>query len=315
MTIKNIAIGLLCLILPFLSIFVGSEPSAESSHFVFYYLRLPRMMMAFFVGSLMGLTGAVYQSIFHNPLATPSTIGTTAGAALGALMAFVLFDNSYVFGLPLVIVMSFLGAVLVTFVITLLASHARARINDILLAGIGVSLAAGAVSSGIQFSADMTSTFEGIRWSLGNLATVGYSRVTVLLPFFIVVSAVLLSQVRALESLASGEERAHTQGVPVKKVRTLCLFAGSLGVGICVALCGPIAFIGLIVPHFVRLAIGANCRLLVPYSLLVGGVFLTLCDTFARTLLDNRDLPVGVVTAAIGAPLIIWLIYRQQRMA
>ena len=208
---------------------------------------------------------------------------------------------------------AFAGALIVTFSIAYIAASGRARIHDVLLAGIAMTLAAGAISTGLQFQADMASTFEAVRWSLGNLAQVGYQGVAMLAPFAVVTVLTMLMHARALESMMLGEEKARSQGVSVVRVRTLVLGIGALGVGACVAWCGPIAFVGLIVPHFARMLFGASRRLLLPMSAVMGAGFLVLCDTVARTCLDGRELPVGVMTSGIGAPLLIWMITRPVR--
>ena len=281
--------------------------------FVFWQLRVPRTLMAFLVGATMGLAGAVYQSLFANPLATPSTLGTTAGAALGALAALVIFGQQQMLGLPLAVLFAFVGALLVTAVVVAIALSGRARMNDVLLAGIAISLAAGALTSGLQFTADLMSTFQAVRWSLGNLAQVGYEKVLILLPVALAAGTLMLLPLRALAALAAGEEQAFAQGVDVRKVRSMALGAGALGVGACVALCGPIAFIGLIVPHLVRLGMGASRRILLPLSWLWGGAFLVVCDVLSRLAFAGREIPVGVITAGLGAPLLVWLIAHQNR--
>ena len=164
------------------------------------------------VGATLGLTGAADQALFDNPLATPSTVGTTAGAALGALAVLVLVPGGQM-GLPSVSIAAFSGALVVTFAIAAIASSGRASINDVLLAGIAITLATGAVTTGLQFQADMAATFEAVRWSLGHLTQVGYRGVIMITPIALVCGAVLLLQVRALESMLGGEDRAHAQGV------------------------------------------------------------------------------------------------------
>ena len=301
------AVGVILCVSPW----IGPELSAEQGEFVFWQLRVPRVLMACLVGATLGSSGAAYQTLFSNSLATPSTVGTTAGAALGALIA-VLWGSGSLLSMSLVTVFAFLGALAVTMFIAAIASSGRASVNDVLLAGVAITLAAGALSMGLQFQADMASTFEAVRWSLGNLAQVGYRGVVMLAPFAIISVAVILSQSRALDSLVLGEEKAASQGVDVVRVRTIVLGVGALGVGAAVAWCGPISFVGLIVPHLVRMWFGASRRVLVPLSALCGAGFLVLCDTFARTVFSGRDLPVGVMTAAIGAPLLLWLILRMR---
>ena len=288
---------------------IGPDIAPEQFEFVFWKLRVPRVLMAALVGMVLGICGASYQTIFSNVLATPSTVGTTAGAALGALIA-VLVGGLGTTSIPMVAMCAFAGALVVTFCISYIAASGRARIHDVLLAGIAMTLAAGAISTGLQFQADMASTFEAVRWSLGNLAQVGYQGVAMLAPFALITVVTMLMHSRALESMMLGEEKARSQGVSVVRVRTLVLGVGALGVGACVAWCGPIACVGLIVPHFARMLFGASRRLLLPMSAVMGAGFLVLCDTVARTCLDGRELPVGVMTSGIGAPLLIWMITR-----
>ena len=289
---------------------LGTPLHAEHGDFVLYQLRIPRVLLGVIVGAMLGLTGAVYQAVFDNPLATPSTVGTTAGAALGALSVLVLLPGHS--SLPMVSIAAFTGALIVTFAIAAIAASGRARINDVLLAGIAISLAAGAITTGLQFQADIAATFEAVRWSLGQLTQVGYSGVQLLAPVAVFCIFILLSQTRALESMIGGEERAHAQGVNIRRTRTIALATGALGVGACVAWCGPIAFVGLIVPHLVRLGLGATRRVLFPMSALVGAGFLVFCDGLARVMMPNHDLPVGVVTAMLGAPLLVWLVTRRR---
>jgi ABC-type Fe3+-siderophore transport system permease subunit len=292
---------------------VGPTLLGPSDGFVFWQLRVPRVIMGGLVGATLGLTGGVFQLVFVNPLATPSTVGTTAGATLGALAALVLGASGAAGGLPLVVLAAFAGALSVSLLVAAVAAAQHARVNDVLLAGIAASLGAGAIAAGLQYAADLHALFAATQWSLGHLPQVGYRGVLVVLPFVLVSGVTLLGQMRGLESLAGGEELAHGQGVDVPRLRSLALGAGALGVAACVAWCGPIAFVGLIVPHLVRLAFGARVRLLLPLSLLGGSAFLVVCDTFARLLIPGRELPVGVLTAALGAPALVWLIARRAR--
>jgi len=295
--------------------FVGGIPDGEAGAYILKQLRVPRVLMACLVGATLGIVGAAYQTIFANPLAAPSTVGTTAGATLGALAAVVLGGTlgGLPGGIPTIAVFAFAGALLMSGFVAALAASGRARVNDVLLAGIAVSLAAGALATGLQYSADEMQLFVAVRWSLGHLPQVGYRGVLMILPFVLVTAVALLLQTRALQALTAGEERAHSQGVNVPRVRGLVLGVGALGVAACVAWVGPIAFVGLIVPHMVRMGLGSSRRVLLPMSLLVGAAFLTACDVGARLLLAGRELPVGVLTAGLGAPILVWLITRQRR--
>ncbi len=291
---------------------IGARPEGEAGSFILNELRIPRTLMAAMVGGLLSMVGAVYQTLFANPLAAPSTVGTTAGAVLGALVALVLGWGTSVSGLPAVATAAFCGALVVTFLLAGLAAREQARIDDVLLMGVAISLAAGAISAGIQFTSDQVGLANVVRWTLGHLPQVGYKGIYLILPFFLLVVAVLLSQVRSLESLVAGEQLAFSQGVDVRRTRVLGLGVGALGVSAVVAWCGPIAFVGLIVPHITRRLLGTSRRLLIPGSLFCGSLFLVLCDLIGRSAIPGKEVPVGVITAALGAPTLIALIIRRR---
>lgn len=316
MKARVVIITLLCVGVVAASPWIGAPLHGDPGAFILYDLRIPRVLMAVLVGGTMSLVGACYQTIFANPLAAPSTVGTTAGATLGALLAVVtapaigLADTS---AIPLTAAFAFIGALIVSLAIAAIAASGRARVNDVLLAGIAISLAAGAISAGLQYSADQLQLYAAVQWTLGHLPQVGYRGVVMIAPFVAATWALLLTQSRGLQTLLGGEQRAHSQGVNVPWLRSMVLGVGALGVGACVAWCGPIAFIGLIVPHIVRMGVGASRRVMLPMSLVVGAGFLAACDTVARLAVPGRELPVGVVTSAIGAPLLVWLVVRQSR--
>jgi iron complex transport system permease protein len=296
-----------------LSLFAGPTLSGANAGFIFWELRVPRLLVGLLAGSALSLCGACFQVVFNNPLATPSTLGTMAGATLGALAALAFGVESEIAGLPVIACAAFAGALLTSLSVAAVATSGRARMSDVLLAGIAVSLAASAVATGIQYLADSRALFSASRWSLGQLPQVGYRGVLLLLPFVALTSGALLSELRALGSLALGEDVAHAQGVNVRRLRLRVLVASSLSVAAIVAWCGPIAFVGLIVPHAVRLAVGPAVRWLLPLSAIAGGAFLSLCDALGRSLVPGRELPVGVLTAALGAPTLIALIVRGRR--
>lgn len=315
MNARLILVAVACAVVVLASPFVGGSLLGDAGEFILYRLRVPRVLMACMVGATLSLVGACYQTIFANPLAAPSTVGTMAGATLGALVAILLGSavGGMPGGLPVVAVFAFIAALAVSLFVAALAASGRVRVNDVLLAGIAISLAAGAISTGLQYATDQSQLFQAVHWSLGNLSQVGYGGVAMIAPFVAASLIVLLSQTRALQALSAGEERAHSQGVNVPFVRSLVLGVGALGVAACVAWCGPIAFVGLIVPHIVRISLGSNRRVLLPMSAIVGAAFLVACDTLARTVLPGRELPVGVLTAGIGAPVLIWLVARRRQ--
>ncbi|MFK7928531.1 MAG: FecCD family ABC transporter permease [Myxococcota bacterium] len=296
---------------------LGPSLDPDSASFVLAQLRLPRVVLGALVGMALGVVGAVFQTLFENPLATPSTLGTTAGASLGALAVLVVvppgLGGGWVSGTVLVGMGAFIGAGLVTLGVALLAVSRRVSLADLLLVGIAVSLAAGAVSLGLQVRADAATTYRAVRWSLGSLSTVGWWVPLGLAPVVVLGTLPLFGFTRALEAVSAGAEQAAAQGVSLRRLRWVALSAGSLVVGSCVAAVGPLAFVGLVVPHIVRLVVGDAPRRLLPLSAVVGAAFLPLADGLARVLVPGQDLPVGVLTAAIGAPALIALLLFKRR--
>lgn len=300
------------LVASLLSLFVGLEGDPATRHFVLGQLRLPRVLIGLLVGATLGLVGAAFQTLFKNPLATPSTVGTTAGAALGALMALVL-DLEGIGLLSAATVFAFGGALAATSVVVVVATTGRARMGEVLLAGIAVSLAAGAIGQALHVLADKDSLFAAAHWALGQLPQVGYDRVILATAPCALCAAVLLARRRALGVMLLGEDWARSMGVDTWRVRLEVLAAGCLGVAACVALCGPVAFVGLLVPHLVRNVAHPRPSRLLLLSWVGGAGFLVLADLLARSVLRDRELPVGVLTSALGAPALLFIVLRQRR--
>lgn len=309
MKARSTAIFALSLGLVAFAVLIGPELEGERGSFILWELRVPRVLVGALVGGTLSLVGACFQTLFANPLATESTVGTTAGATLGALGALAL-ELPAAGAVPVVFLAAFLGALGASSAVALVASSGRARMGDVLLAGITITLATGALSTGLQYVSDSHALIDAARWSLGQLPQVGYAGVLLLLPIVVPVWLALLWLSRALQTFAFGEELAHARGVNVRRLRFVVLVLGSLAVAASVAWCGPIAFVGLVVPHLVRLAVGSAIAQLLPLSLCSGAAFLVVCDAVARSLVSGRELPVGVVTAALGAPSLVVLLFR-----
>lgn len=282
------------------------DPNVES--FVFWQLRIPRVMAGLMVGASLGLAGAATQALFRNPLATPSTTGTLAGATLGALLALVVGTGNHAPSTPVVALCAFVGALAASAIVFAAASSHRLRTPDILLIGIAVTLAATSLATVVEDRANSPALVAASRWSLGHLAQVGFDQIRLASPILLVCWVVLLLQVRPLQLLVLGEDLAHSRGVNVRRARLLSIGACSLLIATVVAWCGPIAFVGLIVPAIVRLALGANQRTVLVGSLFTGAALLSLCDAIGRLVSSQHELPVGVVTAALGAPALVALI-------
>ena len=313
MKLRGCLLIALCAVLILAAVLVGPELTGAEGRFIVWQLRVPRVLVGMLVGATLALVGAVFQALFQNPLATSDTVGTTAGATVGALFALALESSRTVQGLPLVTVCAFAGALAASLFVASFASSRTAHSSDVLLAGIAVTLATSAVASGIQYVSDARALFAATQWSLGQLPQVGYRGVWLLVPLCLVSCALLLSLTRPLQAFALGEELAHSQGVDVPRLRLFALGLGSLGVAACVAWCGPIAFVGLIVPHLVRRLLGSSYRVLLPMAMCAGAAVLVSCDLFARLLVPGRELPVGIITAALGAPALVALVARGRR--
>jgi iron complex transport system permease protein len=277
-------------------------------------VRLPRVTLAFVAGAALATAGMAFQALFRNGLATPYTLGVSAGASLGAAIYVHAGAATVVAGIPGETFAALTGAALST---TLVYALARAATGfsaaTLLLAGVAVSFLCTSVILAIQYIGDVTTSFRIGRWLLGGLEVVGFSSVLHVLPFAALGIAVLLLISRELDQLVVGEEAAAARGVSVTTVKRVIFVAASLMVGGVVATCGPIGFVGLIVPHVGRIALGPRHRTLGPFCVLIGGAFLVACDTAARTVVAPIEIPVGIVTALIGGPFFLALLVRYTR--
>ncbi len=279
-------------------------------------LRLPRALLALCVGGILASSGAMTQGLFRNPLADPSLIGVTAGAAAGASVAIVLLDAYHwdVWGLSLVSLGAFVGGCLaVIFVYRIATGDTGTSVATMLLAGIAVTFLAGSVSSLLEFVADNDMLRRISLWRMGGLEAADDARL-------IIIAAVVLGliiwvprQYAALNALLLGESEARHLGVGVAKAKRNIVLMVAAGVGVSVALAGTISFIGLVVPHMVRIVIGPNHRYVIPLSAILGGILLIVADAFARSVIAPTELPVGLVTAFIGAPVFISLLRQRHR--
>lgn len=287
-------------------------PASQGAE-VFWHIRAPRLVMAVLAGAALGLSGALVQGLFRNPLADPGLIGVSSGAALGAGVAIVMAPClPQVLGFWPVIALAFVGGLVVTGVVWYLArANGLVHTPLLLLVGVAINALAGAglgllshLASDIQLR---TLTF----WLLGSL---GGSQWPTTLACAVVVAAVLCvapSQARALNALALGEAQARLMGVPVTAVQQRCVVLVALAVGAVTALTGIVGFIGLLAPHAVRLLAGPDHRVVLPASAAVGAVLVLLADTAARTAFAPGDLPLGVLTGLLGAPAFLWMLRRR----
>lgn len=277
---------------------------------IVWQLRLPRLLLALLAGGALAICGAAFQTLFGNPLAEPYTLGVAGGAALGSVLAQQFASAAPFAGLPVVPAASFAGALAASAVIVLVAR--RRSTATLLLAGVAVALTTSALILFVQYLADFSRTFRMVRWMMGGLAVVGYREVLWVAPWIVAGAVVFFLLHRELDQLATGEELAASRGVDLGRLRLTVVAVVSLMVGALVAVTGPIGFVGLIVPHWVRRGVGHAHAWVLPGAFLAGGAFLALCDLLARRILAPADLPVGVLTAIVGGPFFLWLLLRNE---
>lgn len=302
---------------------VGSQRLAPAtllsdpfSRTLFFRLRLPRVLMGLVIGASLALTGGALQALFRNPLADPYTLGVSGGGALGASAAIALGWSARVAGVPLIFVASFAGAMLsVTLVRVIARTGAIVLPGALLLSGIAVNLIAAAGVLTIQYLTDPTSALRILRWLIGSLDVVGLDPIRRMLLILVPAWCVLLFLSHQLNLIAIDEDTAASLGVNVRRSESIVHAVCALIVGVTVAAGGAIGFVGLIVPHAVRLMFGEDLRIVLPGSLLLGASFLILADTLARTALASIELPVGAVTGLLGGPLFLWLLRRRQQFS
>lgn len=279
---------------------------------IFFVARLPRVLAAGLVGGALAASGVVLQALLRNPLATPFTLGVSAGAALGAMLAIAAGLDMGALGVSSVPLASFAGSMVATALVYALArSQSRGlSTNVLLLAGVTLNSFFSALILFVQYLSDFTQTFRTVRWLMGDLDVGGYAPIVAALPLIVAALASFAVLARSLNLLSLGADAAAARGVDVVRAERLAFLSASLATGAAVSLAGPIGFIGIVVPHIVRLLVGADHRLVLPASLFGGAAFLIVCDLVARTALAPLELPVGVVTAMIGGPFFLWQLVR-----
>jgi iron complex transport system permease protein len=296
------------------TVFDRSIPYAENIDAqIFFVARLPRVLAAALVGSAMALSGVVFQALLRNPLASPDTLGVSAGASLGAMLA-ITFDASFsVVGLSAVTLAGFagsLGALAMVFGLSMARRRGTSTVV-LLLGGVTLTALLSAVMAFVQYLAGFTQTFRNVRWLMGSLDVASYAPILAATALMSLAWVGFATLPRVLDLLSIGSDSAATRGVDVDRVERVALVSASLATGAAVSLAGPVSFIGIIVPHLVRLVVGADHRLVLPASALFGAAFLIGCDLVARTLIAPLELPVGIVTAMIGGPVFLWLLFRR----
>lgn len=309
LTVRGVLLDLLNA-LPGVDVDSGLTPQ---QHAILWQIRLPRVVLGALVGAMLALAGAAYQGVFRNPLADPFLLGVSSGAGLGATAAIVSGLALGSFGIPVAAFAGGVLAVAATYLLGRGAGGARSEVV-IILAGVAVAAFANAAQTFLQQQHDETLR-QVYHWLLGRLTTDGWTQVVMVLPYVVVAVGVIALHRRVLDVMAVGDTEAASLGVHPARVRLTLVAAATLGTAAVVSVSGLIGFVGIVVPHAIRLVVGPGHRLLLPLSLLLGAAFLVLADVLARTLTAPAELPIGVVTAAIGAPFFLLVLRRGRAVA
>lgn len=280
---------------------------------IFFVARLPRVLAGAVVGAALASAGVVLQALLRNPLATPFTLGVSAGSALGAILA-ISFGAAVTLGpLSPVPLASLGGAFMAAAIVYALATRPGRAISTsvLLLAGVTLNSFFSALILFVQYIADFTETYRMVRWLMGDLDLGGFGPILGALPLIVVAFLIFALLPSSLNLLSVGADTAASRGVDVARTQRLAFLSSALATSAAVSLAGPIGFVGIVVPHLVRLMTGVDHRIVLPAAALFGAAFLVACDLVARTALAPVEVPVGVVTAMLGGPFFLWLLIRK----
>jgi len=277
-------------------------------------IRLPRIIMAGLVGAALGTAGATYQGLFRNPLADPYIIGVSQGASLGAVVGFLLPTSMNFLGVGIIPAFAFIGALISTAVVYLLARQGKTLpVTTLILAGVALgALLSSVISYLVISSGDKMHSI--IFWMMGSFSLSQWSDVWLVIPYMLVGITVIILYARPLNVMQLDEEQAQQLGINVERLKIVLLAAATLITAAAVSFVGTIGFVGIIIPHAVRLLWGADHRFLLPLSVLSGAIFLIFADLLARTVLSPTEVPVGVVTALFGAPFFLYLLRKRKNV-
>ena len=283
---------------------IGHSRLSPLQSAIIWQLRAPRVVLGLLVGSMLAVAGGTYQGVFRNPLADPYLLGIAAGAGLGATIA--IADIGHGGQVPTWTPwLAFLGAMIaVTATWTVGGRGARTNTAVLVLAGVAISSLLTSAQTFLQQSS-ANSISQVYLWLLGSLAGATWPQIELVAPYVVVCCLVCIAAGRALDVMSVGDVESRALGLPASRVRLAVVVASSLGTAAVVSVCGLIGFVGIIIPHLVRLAVGTSYRRILPISVALGAAFLVVCDTIARTVLSGGELPIGVVTALVGAPVFV----------
>jgi iron complex transport system permease protein len=251
-----------------------------------------------------------FQAMFRNALADPFTLGISSGASCGAAATILLGYGGAILGVPSITLGAFAGAAVSMMAVYLLSSLQRTSSSlTMLLSGIAISFLFSSLLMFMQYLSSLRDSFQIVRWLMGGIEVFGYGRILTMLPFVGIGIGILLLKLPQLDHLLVGDDLAHSRGVRVRQTKNLLLLGTTLVVGSIVAMCGPIGFVGLMIPHICRIVFKTKHAILGPAVALAGGIFLVVCDTIARIVIAPAEMPVGVITALLGGPFFLWLLF------
>ena len=299
--------------LPIINKYIDTSEIKDSYKTIILYIRLPRVLLGVLVGASLSTAGVAFQGMLKNPMADPYVIGISSGAALGATISIVFNMNVNLFGVSTISIAAFIGALLSVFVVYNIAKvKNKVPVTTLLLSGIAVGQFLTAIMSFLMivYSKDIDKI---IFWTLGSLAGKGWDSITkISIP--VILSIIMVNIfARDLNIMLTGEESAHSLGVEVEKTKIYILLLGTFMTSMVVSISGIIGFVGLIIPHIVRMIVGPDHRILLPSSALAGGIFMIFADTIARTIISPVEIPVGIITALSGGPFFIYLLRKKKK--
>jgi iron complex transport system permease protein len=297
---------------------IGGEGLSPRDRVILMDIRLPRLAMGLLIGAALAMSGALMQGLFRNPLADPGIVGVGAGAGLGAVLAIVLggllpVSVAAVVGVHLVPVAAFLGGWASTLLLYRVATKGgQTSVATMLLAGIALGALAGALTGILVYLADDTQLRDLTFWNMGSLAGASWAKLAASLPLILPVLLLSPLLARGLNALALGEAQAAHLGIHVEAVKRLAILGVAAAAGAAVAVAGGIGFVGIVVPHLLRLATGPDHRYLLPNAALLGASLLVGADMIARVIVSPAELPIGIITATIGAPVFLWILLKRR---
>lgn len=301
--------------IPIVNDFVSLGGIKSTSVIILLNLRLPRILLACLVGAALSVVGTSFQGIFKNPMADPFVLGVSSGAALGATITMVFLKEIHFFGMSMIAFTAFIGAIITTFLVYNIARvGSKVPVATLLLAGIAINyLLSSIISLMMTFNRDNIEKI--VMWTMGSFATADWNEVILL--FIIIVPSILFIAAfsRDLNIMLLGEDSARSLGIDVAGFKKYIFVISTLMVAAVVSVSGIIGFVGLIVPHAIRMIFGSDNRVVIPFSALGGAIFLIICDTLARVIVPPSEIPVGIITSIFGVPFFIYLLYRTKKKA